>query len=276
MRTEPWPPSRRPASRAAWLALPVLLALCLVPAMPGARGASENGVGVGAPDPTLQTLDHLHHQLDTLRKRVEGMEGKLKDSARARKQADQARMEAERHQAAGTQELEQTQAQVKTLQTRQRELEQQLADRQAVIDRLGSELQSEREGRSELAAQVTRLKAQLPEADGGTLNAESARQDASAAFKALKARLDALGPGAGPAKAAAITEAEERLYQSQQRLSRAVQARSLYRVRPSDSLGLISNRFYGSGAQWQTLFEANRHVLEDPDRLTPGMTLVIP
>ena len=53
-------------------------------------------------------------------------------------------------------------------------------------------------------------------------------------------------------------------------------ARSVYRVRPADTLAQIGSRFYGNGTQWRAIYEANRNVLPDPDRLTPGMTLVIP
>jgi hypothetical protein len=38
----------------------------------------------------------------------------------------------------------------------------------------------------------------------------------------------------------------------------------------------ISLRFYGRADQWRAIFEANRSLLDAPDRLTPGMTLVIP
>jgi nucleoid-associated protein YgaU len=147
--------------------------------------ATEEDGAAATSEPSRQQLDELQH-------RVEGMEGKLRESAHARKSADQARMEAERRLAEAMQTLE-------ALRANQTELAQRLSD------------------------------------------CESARTQLDAAL---------------------------------QRQSAASQ--TLYRVRPSDSLASISLRFYGRSDQWHRIFEANRHLLADPNRLTPGMTLVIP
>ncbi|MCK7576320.1 MAG: LysM peptidoglycan-binding domain-containing protein [Chromatiales bacterium] len=138
--------------------------------------------GAEAPPQSLEELQH----------RIQGMEGKLRESALARKNADQARMEAERRLAEVMQTLE-------ALRTTQAELEQRLSDCESAKARFAETLQRQ-----------------------GTAN------------------------------------------------------RTLYRVRPSDNLASISLRFYGRIDQWRAIFEANRHLLDDPDRLTPGMTLVIP
>jgi nucleoid-associated protein YgaU len=58
--------------------------------------------------------------------------------------------------------------------------------------------------------------------------------------------------------------------------ARSTGARAIYRVRPSDTLGGIGMRFYGDSTRWREIYEANRQVLPDPNRLTPGVTLVIP
>jgi len=50
----------------------------------------------------------------------------------------------------------------------------------------------------------------------------------------------------------------------------------VYQVREDDSLSKISVRFYGNSADWERIFAANRDVLEAPDRLAPGMQLIIP
>jgi nucleoid-associated protein YgaU len=50
----------------------------------------------------------------------------------------------------------------------------------------------------------------------------------------------------------------------------------VYRVREDDSLSKISVRFYGNSADWERIFAANRDVLEAPDKLAPGMQLIIP
>jgi nucleoid-associated protein YgaU len=132
-----------------------------------------------------QSLDELQH-------RLQGMEGKLRESALARKSADQARMEAERRLAENMQALEAQRA-------AHAELEQRLSDCESARTRLTEALQHQT-----------------------TAN------------------------------------------------------RTLYQVRPSDNLASISLRVYGRADQWPAIFEANRHLLDDPDRLTPGITLVIP
>jgi nucleoid-associated protein YgaU len=47
-------------------------------------------------------------------------------------------------------------------------------------------------------------------------------------------------------------------------------------VRPGDSLRQVSLLFYGNTERWTDVFDANRHVIEDPNRLLPGLTLVVP
>ncbi len=49
-----------------------------------------------------------------------------------------------------------------------------------------------------------------------------------------------------------------------------------YTVRPGDSLSKISQEFYGSPSEYMKIFEANRNVLSDPNRIQPGQELVIP
>ena len=50
----------------------------------------------------------------------------------------------------------------------------------------------------------------------------------------------------------------------------------LYTVRDGDSLSSISTEFFGTGARWMAIYDANRDVLEDPDRLTVGASIRIP
>jgi LysM domain len=49
-----------------------------------------------------------------------------------------------------------------------------------------------------------------------------------------------------------------------------------YTVQAGDSLSKISQHFYGSANQYMKIFEANKNVLSDPDKIKPGMNLVIP
>jgi len=49
-----------------------------------------------------------------------------------------------------------------------------------------------------------------------------------------------------------------------------------YTVAQGDSLWKIAQRVYGTGTAWPTIYEANRGVLKDPNRLYPGQVLVLP
>lgn len=49
-----------------------------------------------------------------------------------------------------------------------------------------------------------------------------------------------------------------------------------YTVQSGDSLSKIAKRHYGDANAWPKIFEANRDVLEDPDRIFPGQQLRLP
>ncbi len=50
----------------------------------------------------------------------------------------------------------------------------------------------------------------------------------------------------------------------------------LYKVKEGDSLGLIAMKFYGKASKWTLIYEANMDKIDDPQRLKPGMELIIP
>lgn len=49
-----------------------------------------------------------------------------------------------------------------------------------------------------------------------------------------------------------------------------------YTVQSGDSLWKIAAEMYGSGDKYMKIFEANTHILENPDKIFPGQELVIP
>ncbi|GHE27525.1 LysM peptidoglycan-binding domain-containing protein [Vulcaniibacterium thermophilum] len=49
-----------------------------------------------------------------------------------------------------------------------------------------------------------------------------------------------------------------------------------YIVRSGDTLSHIAQQFYGRASRWKALYEANRDLLESPDRIFPGQALRIP
>ncbi len=49
-----------------------------------------------------------------------------------------------------------------------------------------------------------------------------------------------------------------------------------YTVQKGDSLSKIAKQHLGDASAWKTIFEANRDVLDDPDKIFPGQTLKLP
>ena len=54
------------------------------------------------------------------------------------------------------------------------------------------------------------------------------------------------------------------------------QTERTYTVKAGDSLSKISKDLYGNAAEYMKIFEANRDVLTDPNKVQPGQTLRIP
>jgi chromosome segregation ATPase len=128
------------------------------------------GLGGGIPAAQEETVD-LRPEVEDLVQRIQGMEGKLRESAAARKAADQARMEAERRLAEGAQELGRLRAEVSLLQDAKLALEARLrrAEEQAGFTaqgllaaeesarRIGAERDAEAAGKATLELQVDQL-----------------------------------------------------------------------------------------------------------------------
>ena len=51
---------------------------------------------------------------------------------------------------------------------------------------------------------------------------------------------------------------------------------STYTVQRGDTLSQIAKHAYGKAGEWNTIFQANRDQLDDPDLIRPGQVLKIP
>lgn len=51
---------------------------------------------------------------------------------------------------------------------------------------------------------------------------------------------------------------------------------SFHTVKKGDTLWAIAEKIYGDGSKFKKIFEANRPMLSDPDKIYPGQTLRIP
>ena len=53
-------------------------------------------------------------------------------------------------------------------------------------------------------------------------------------------------------------------------------ATKIYEVVSGDSLSKIAKREYGNASEWNRIYEANRDILKDPNKIYPGQKLKIP
>lgn len=49
-----------------------------------------------------------------------------------------------------------------------------------------------------------------------------------------------------------------------------------YTIESGDTLGKIAKEFYGNAGKYPVIFEANREVIQDPDKIYPGQKIRIP
>ncbi len=56
----------------------------------------------------------------------------------------------------------------------------------------------------------------------------------------------------------------------------AAPAPVFYTIQSGDSLWKIASKHYGDGNKWNALFEANREVIQDPDKIYPGQQIRVP
>lgn len=130
---------------------------------------------------------------------------------------------------------------------------------------------------AELQMRLNALRAELPETEGGTASIPHLRGASSEALSHLREQAKKLRARPGDhAAVKAYRNSVQNLAMRQLKLARAADARGLYRVRTKDTLAIVAKRNYGESGKWMHVFKANQHILEDPNRLMPDMTLLIP
>ncbi len=50
----------------------------------------------------------------------------------------------------------------------------------------------------------------------------------------------------------------------------------IYEIVSGDTLGGIAKRYYGNASKYTTIFEANRDIISDPNKIYPGQKIRIP
>ncbi|MGV6801088.1 MAG: peptidoglycan-binding protein LysM [bacterium] len=64
--------------------------------------------------------------------------------------------------------------------------------------------------------------------------------------------------------------------ESQIEIEQAAPEAKMYEVKSGDSLSKIAKEFYGDAMKYPIIFEANKPMLSDPDKIYPGQMLRIP
>ncbi|WP_295391894.1 LysM peptidoglycan-binding domain-containing protein [uncultured Thiodictyon sp.] len=196
-------PAPRPGGCGAsgrWCAL-ILLAVGMLPLPLGQGARADEPAVAGAARPTLSSEQvrgprDPAPRVEALNERIHGLEGKLLESAAARKAADQARMEAERRLAEAVQESDLLREAKTALETRLKDAEEQLAGAEEQIRRLGAETAAQAQRGAALEGQLEELKGdrqRLEEGYQGRLHeAELSQADLSAELAASKTAREAL------------------------------------------------------------------------------------
>lgn len=56
----------------------------------------------------------------------------------------------------------------------------------------------------------------------------------------------------------------------------AVSKDEFYEIVSGDTLGAIARKFYGKASAYTRIFEANREIISDPNKIYPGQKIRIP
>ncbi|MDM8547495.1 LysM peptidoglycan-binding domain-containing protein [Candidatus Venteria ishoeyi] len=165
-----------------------------------------------------------------------------------------------------------TQAQGKLTQA-QGELTQaqgELTQAQSALTQAQGEQQQLQNQLTQAQSQVTSLRAKLPISEGGTADPEAYRQKAASTVKHyVQLRRQKQDKSVQQA-------ALQRLEQEQQQLAKLTRAKAIHTVRRGESLSALANKYYRDSQRWKDIYQANQHVLSNPDGLEAGYILVIP
>lgn len=165
-----------------------------------------------------------------------------------------------------------------------------LIDITAERDRLAAELKQSQDEQVRMSVQLDQiqstagglknemvdLQARLPRTLGGGASLETLEREAGKSAAELRKIQDEIRRDAGNSMSGQGDAAISALRNWQLLIASATQASGVYRLQPGDTLGKTAQRFYGTNLKWRRIYEANQHILDNPDRVIPDLTLVIP
>jgi len=91
--------------------------------------------------------------------------------------------------------------------------------------------------------------------------------DKKADFSSVTSRVDSTAQKVEEADFSGVTASVD---------STAEKVGGTYTVQKGDSLSKIAKQHLGDANAWKKILEANRDVLDDPDKIFPGQTLKLP
>ena len=157
------------------------------------------------------------------------------------------------------------------------ELNNNLSRCKITLDVTDGTLSKLRQDHVELKKNLMEVRAKLPIREGGTASIDEVGTEVSAAASAYQKLYRTRGVSAkDPAYQAELKKAGQALNAKQMLYASVSGARGVYHVRAGDTLAQIAQRMYGDGNQWAIIFEANRHVLDNPDYVVHGFSVVVP
>ncbi len=123
-------------------------------------------------------------------------------------------------------------------------------------------------------AKMALLQNSLAPQDGGSASLESVGPRAKDAYdQYVKLIRNKKSRSAGWERE--VEKVKEALHDIQALAGRILDAKGLMMVQPGQTLSSIAYQFYGK-SDWNRIYQANKHILKSPDRVDPGITLVIP
>ncbi len=170
------------------------------------------------------------------------------------------------------------------------ETENALIDITAERDRLAAELKQSQDEQVRMSVQLDQIKstagglrnemvdlqARLPKTLGGGASLESLEREAEKSAAELRKIHNGMRQDSGKSMSVQRDSAVTALRDWQLLIASETQASGVYQLQPGDTLGKAAQRFYGTARKWRLVYEANRHILDNPDRVIPHLTLIIP
>ena len=242
-------------------------------------------------DKTSAALDSTSAALDEARQEIAGLRGELASGQQAMQamtgeRDDLARrltstgdqlVAVERREAEALAALQEERGRVAQLNGDVRSLDQRNGALENEVAALQARLTAANQSGDDLRGELMGLRAALPSGLGGSASLEQLKSEAMSISARMRAmHRDLRRQPNNPALRGDFDAAAEQLRATQLLIAGETGGSGLYQLRPDDTLAAVAHRVLGDSLKWGRIYDRNRHVLENPDRVIAGMTLVLP